>query len=113
MLNAIYLDAAQYVRQDIQAWTADYRASWHQKVAQNQTFEPYDHVQVNGYRDGETQANQRGGIGVRWNIWSGQTHYDARPHKVSLGLEYQRTFHTLNQDGGEKNNAFLTLGVHW
>jgi Tetratricopeptide repeat. len=98
----LYLDAAQYVRQDIQAWTADYRASWHQKVAQNQTIEPYAHVQVNGYRDGETQANQLGGIGVRWNIWSGQTHYDAWPHKVSIGLEYQRTFHTINQDGGEK-----------
>ncbi|MCZ0563003.1 hypothetical protein OZI02_23250, partial [Escherichia coli] len=27
----LYLDAAQYIRQDIQAWTADYRVSWHQK----------------------------------------------------------------------------------
>ncbi len=25
------LDAAQYIRQDIQAWTADYRVSWHRR----------------------------------------------------------------------------------
>lgn len=109
----LYLDAAQYVRQDIQAWTADYRASWHQKVASNQTLEPYAHLQINGYRDGHTEGAQLGGIGVRWNIWTGQTQYDAWPHKVSLGLEYQRTFKTINQEAGERNNAFLTVGVHW
>lgn len=52
----LYLDAAQYIRQDIQAWTADYRVSWHQKVANGQTIEPYAHVQDNGYRDKGTQA---------------------------------------------------------
>lgn len=109
----LYLDAAQYVRQDNQAWTADYRASWHQKVARNQTIEPYAHVQVNGYRDEETQANQLGGVGVRWNIWTGQSQYNAWPHKVSLGLEYQRTFKAINQEGGDRNNAFFTVGVHW
>lgn len=109
----LYLDAAQYVRQNNQAWTADYRASWHQKIARNQTLEPYAHVQVNGYRDEEIQANQLGGIGVRWNIWAGQSQYSAWPHKVSLGLEYQRTFKTINQEGGDRNNAFFTVGVHW
>lgn len=109
----LYLDAAQYVRKDIQAWTADYRASWHQKVAQGQTVEPYAHLQVNGYRDKETTGNQLGGIGVRWNIWTGETRYDAWPHKVSLGVEYQRTFRSINQDAGERNNTFLTVGVHW
>lgn len=109
----LYLDAAQYVRQDIQAWTADYRASWHQKVASNQTIEPYAHLQINGYRDGHTEGTQLGGVGVRWNIWTGQSQYDAWPHKVSLGLEYQRTFKTINQEAGERNNAFLTVGVHW
>lgn len=109
----LYLDAAQYVRQDIQAWTADYRTSWHQKVASSQTIEPYAHLQVNGYRDGHTEGAQLGGIGVRWNIWTGQSQYDAWPHKVSVGLEYQRTFKTINQEAGQRNNAFLTVGVHW
>lgn len=109
----LYLDAAQYVRQDIQAWTADYRVSWHQKVANGQTIEPYAHVQDNGYRDKGTQGAQLGGVGVRWNIWTGETHYDAWPHKVSLGIEYQHTFKAINQRNGERNNAFLTIGVHW
>jgi len=109
----LYLDAAQYVHQDIQAWTADYRASWHQKVASQQTIEPYAHVQVNGYRDDHTQGTQLGGIGVRWNIWTGQTQYDAWPHKVSLGVEYQHTFKAINQDIDKRNSAFFTVGVHW
>lgn len=109
----LYLDAAQYIRQDIQAWTADYRVSWHQKVANGQTIEPYAHVQDNGYRDKGTQGAQLGGVGVRWNIWTGETHYDAWPHKVSLGVEYQHTFKAINQRNGERNNAFLTIGVHW
>lgn len=91
----LYLDAAQYIRQDIQAWTADYRVSWHQKVANGQTIEPYAHVQDNGYRDKGTQGAQLGGVGVRWNIWTGETHYDAWPHKVSLGVEYQHTLRRL------------------
>lgn len=109
----LYLDFAHYVRNDSQAWTADYRTSWHQKVAANQTLEPYAHVQVNGNRDGHTAGNQLGGVGVRWNIWTGQSRYDAWPHKISLGLEYQHTFKAINQDAGEKNNTFLTVGVHW
>ncbi|EPE0174634.1 TPA: hypothetical protein OD882_003873, partial [Escherichia coli] len=56
---------------------------------------------------------QLGGVGVRWNIWTGETHYDAWPHKVSLGVEYQHTFKAINQRNGERNNAFLTIGVHW
>lgn len=111
--NNLYLDGAHFVRQDIQAWTADYRVSWHQKVAQGQTLEPYAHLQVNGYRDETTRGTQTGGAGMRWNIWTGETRYDAWPHKISLGLEYQRTFKAINQHAGERNNAFVTLGVHW
>ncbi|WP_239512102.1 hypothetical protein, partial [Enterobacter bugandensis] len=37
----------------------------------------------------------------------------AWPHKVSLGVEYQHTFKAINQRNGERNNAFLTIGVHW
>lgn len=109
----LYLDAAHYIRQDNQAWTADYRVSWHQKVAEGQTVEPYTHVQANGYRDDYSRGTQLGGLGVRWNIWTGETHYDAWPHKISLGVEYQHTFKTINQTAGERNNAFVTIGVHW
>ncbi len=110
----LYLDAAQYVRQDIQAWTADYRVSWHQKVANGQTIEPYAHVQDNGYRDKGTQGRAawrcRGSAGISGPARRTTTPW---PHKVSLGVEYQHTFKAINQRNGERNNAFLTIGVHW
>lgn len=113
MAQNLYLDAAHYIRQDSQAWTADYRVSWHQKVAYGQTLEPYAHVQGNGYRGKDTQGTQVGGVGLRWNLWTGESHYNAWPHKISVGVEYQHTFKTINQSAGERNNAFLTLGVRW
>ncbi len=96
------------IRQDIQAWTADYRVSWHQKVANGQTIEPYAHVQDNGYRDKGAQGAQLA-ESESAGIWTGETHYDAWPRKVSLGVEYQHTFKAINQRNGERNNAFLPL----
>lgn len=111
----LYLDAAEYMRHDTRAWTVDYRFSRHNKIAANQTIEPYMHVQSNAYRgiDNTTRGSQLGGIGVRWNVWSGETYYDAWPHKVSLGAEYQRTFKNVNQRTEKRNGAFITIGVHW
>ncbi|MFO6427425.1 phage receptor [Escherichia coli] len=91
----LYLDAAQYIRQDIQAWTADYRVSWHQKVANGQTIEPYAHVRTTAIVIKALRARSLAESGVRWNIWTGETHYDAWPHKVSLGVEYQHTLRRL------------------
>uniref|UniRef100_UPI00098B2870 NfrA family protein n=1 Tax=Escherichia coli TaxID=562 RepID=UPI00098B2870 len=59
------------------------------------------------------QGAQLGAVGVRWNTWTGEPHYDARPHKVSLGVEDQHTIQTINQRHGERNNAFFTIGVPW
>lgn len=109
----LYLDAAHYVRREDQAWTADYRTSWHQKVAHGQTLEPYAHVQINGYRDGHSEINQLAGFGLRWNVWSGQSRYIASPHKVSVGVEYQHSIKAINQPAPAGNQALLTVGVHW
>ena len=111
----LYLDAAEYMRHDMRAWTADYRFSRHEKVSANQTIEPYAHIQANGYRgqDHTTRGSQLGGIGVRWNIWAGETHYDAWPHKFSIGTEYQRTFKNVNQRTDKRNGIFITMGIHW
>lgn len=114
LAHNLYLDAAQYIRNDSQAWTADYRFSWHHKIKEGQTIEPYAHLQVNGSRVGHvTKGNQLAGFGARWNIWSGGTHYDAWPSKVSLGLEYQRNIKTINDTSGVRDNTFFTLGVYW
>ena len=87
--------------------------SWHQKINGKQTIEPYWHAQYNASTDTPYRDNTLGGVGVRLNTWFGETHYSAFPHKVSVGLEYQRAFSGHNRDTDSKNNLFLTLGARW
>jgi hypothetical protein len=47
---------------------------------------------------------------VRWNIWYGATQYDAAPHKISIGLEFQQALQTYLPD---HNGVFLALGTRW
>ena len=47
---------------------------------------------------------------MRWNIWYGGSKYDAHPHKLSLGVEYQQAFETYLPD---RNSLSLTLGSRW
>ncbi|WP_178090065.1 NfrA family protein [Plesiomonas shigelloides] len=109
----LYLDAAYYVRQNQQSYTADYRASWHQKIATGQTVEPYAHIQYNSFHDELSHSTGLTGVGVRWNIWSGQTRDKAWPNKVSVGLEYQHTFSSHNPFNDDNNSVFMTLGGRW
>lgn len=114
LAHNLYLDAAQLIRDDEQLWTADYRVSWHQKIKEGQTIEPYAHLQVNGNRANfSTTGNQLAGIGARWNIWLGGSLYDAWPHKISLGLEYQRNLKAINSERGKRDSTFFTLGFSW
>lgn len=113
MAQNLYLDAAHFVRADYQLYTADYRMSWHQKTSGHQTIEPYWHAQYNASTDTPYRDNTLGGVGVRFNTWFGETHYNAYPHKVSVGLEYQHAFSGHNRDMDSKNNLFLTLGARW
>nr|WP_304184749.1 tetratricopeptide repeat protein [Hafnia alvei] len=112
----LYLDAAHYVKQDSQSYTADYRLSWHQKIPNipsAQTLEPYGHLQYNATQNGAYSDAKLGGIGVRWNMWSGENHYDAYPHKISVGIEFQHLFSGKNQFVESKNGAFVTFGGRW
>jgi adsorption protein A len=106
----LYLDAAQYVQTNRSAFTADYRTSYHRRVADGQTLEPYAHVQFNGAESKRLDRDVRAGVGLRWNVWHGGTPYDADPHKLSLGVEFQQAFETYLPD---RNGVFLTLGSRW
>jgi bacteriophage N4 adsorption protein A len=106
----LYLDTAHYLNNRYSAFTADYRTSYHGKVAASQTVEPYGHVQINGTRYGRLERDIRSGFGLRWNIWHGATRYNAHPHRVTLGLEFQQAFKT---DLADRNGLFLTLGARW
>ncbi|WP_435948150.1 NfrA family protein [Dryocola sp. BD586] len=119
----LYLDAAHYVKQDYQLYTADYRVSWHHKISDHQTLEPYAHAQYNAavntpdYENGDGSRFCRDsaleGAGVRLNHWFGETRYQAFPHKASLGLEYQYVSAGHRRETNAENNLFLTLGVRW
>ncbi|RJT18148.1 bacteriophage N4 adsorption protein A [Buttiauxella izardii] len=113
MAQNLYLDAAHFVKADYQLYTADYRMSWHQKINGRQTVEPYWHAQYNASTDSPYRDNTLGGVGVRLNTWFGESHYSAFPHKVSVGLEYQRALSGHNRDTDSQNSLFLTLGARW
>ena len=106
----LYLDAARYLDARYSAVTIDYRTSYHHKVSANQTLEPYGHLQSSAIKSGRIERDIRSGFGVRWNLWSGATRYDAPPHKLSVGLEFQQAFKTYLSD---RNGLFLTLGTRW
>jgi bacteriophage N4 adsorption protein A len=106
----LYLDAARYLKSDFSAFTADYRTSYHKRVAGGNTVEPYTHVQFNVSGSQSLERDVRAGAGVRWNIWHGGSNYDADPHKLSLGVEFQHAFETYLPD---RNGLFLTLGSRW
>lgn len=106
----LYIDVAHYLEAKHSAVTADYRTSYHRKLSTGQTFEPYGHLQINGAKDVAFQRDLRVGVGVRWNIWYGATQYDAAPHKISLGLEFQQALQTYLP---EHNGVFLALGTRW
>ncbi|HMF96322.1 MAG TPA: hypothetical protein VKE96_18590, partial [Vicinamibacterales bacterium] len=106
----LYFDVAQYVETNHSAVTADYRTSYHRKLSTGQTVEPYGHLQINGAKDVAFERDLRVGVGVRWNIWYGATQYDAAPHKVSLGVEFQQALQTYLPD---HNGLFVALGTRW
>jgi adsorption protein A len=106
----LYLDAARYLNSDFDAFTADYRTSYHKRVAAANTLEPFTHVQFNLSGSQNLERDIRAGVGVRWNMWHGGSNYDADPHKLSIGVEFQRAFDTYLAD---RNGLFLTLGSRW
>ena len=106
----LYLDAVHAVRAGYTAATADYRGSYHVKLADSQSVEPYAHVQLNAIRGARIQRDTRAGAGARWNIWYGATRYDAAPHKLTIGVEYQQAFETYLVD---RNGLFLSVGARF
>jgi adsorption protein A len=105
----LYLDAAHYLSTSVTSLVSDYRVSYHHKIEEGQTIEPYMHLQWTNLN----QANgvdERVGVGARWNIWQGQTKYNAYPSKILVGLEYQYAFKTYLND---KSAVLLSIGGRW
>ena len=105
----LYLDAAHYLSTSVTSLVSDYRVSYHHKVAEGQTIEPYVHVQWTSLNQ-TNGLDERVGVGARWNIWQGQSKYNAYPNKILVGLEYQYAFKTYLND---KSVVMLSLGGRW
>ena len=106
----LYLDAAHYIDADQSVATADYRTSYHLKLVNSLSLEPYGHFQVNGLRNNDISRDIRVGVGSRWNIWYGANRYDAPPHKLSIGVEFQQAIETYLP---ERNGLFLNINSRW
>lgn len=105
----LYLDAAHYLSSSVTSLVSDYRISYHQKIEEGQTIEPYTHLQWSSLNQ-SNGIDERLGVGARWNIWQGQSKYNAYPSKIMVGLEYQYAFKTYLND---KSAIFVTLGGRW
>ncbi|GGA37783.1 NfrA family protein [Dyella nitratireducens] len=108
-----YVDIAHYLRAKESVVTLDYRFGLHDKIASGQTIEPYIHLQYTGIdrSQGLTYLRDgRAGLGVQWNVWYGETHYDAYPHRFSVAVEGQHAFTTYLRD---RNAVFLIVRTQW
>lgn len=108
-----YVDLAHYLRAKESVATLDYRFGVHDKIANGQTIEPYVHLQYTGIDRAQGMGylrDGRAGVGVQWNLWFGETHYDAYPHRLSVAIEGQHAFTTYLRD---RNAAFLIVRMQW
>ncbi|KRE82961.1 hypothetical protein ASG75_15610 [Rhodanobacter sp. Soil772] len=108
-----YVDVARYLRARQTVFTADYLLGWQRKLVDGQTIEPYVHVQYTGIdrAHGAGYARDaRAGVGLQWNLWYGETRYDAYPHRFSLALEGQHAFTSYLR---ESNAVFLIVRTQW
>jgi adsorption protein A len=104
----LYLDAAYYAVSNQVALAGDFRMSYHRRLGDQQTIEPYARLQINGFRRARFDRDFRVGIGARWNLWSGERDYDAFRQKLSAGIEFQRAIDTYLPD---RSGVFVSIGV--
>jgi len=103
----LYLDSAYYIGAATSTLTADYRTSYHVKIPNAETIEPYAHLQWNTMSS-VTGDDFRIGVGLRWNMWRNESKYKAYSSRYFFSIEAQHAFTTyLNA----KNALLAILGV--
>lgn len=108
-----YADFAHYLRAKQSVLTLDYRFGFQHKLLEGQTIEPYVHAQYTGLDRSNGLSytrDARAGIGLQWNVWYGQTRYDAYPHRFSVAVEGQHAFTSYLR---ERNAVFLIARAQW
>lgn len=108
-----YVDLAYYLRAEETVATLDYTLGWEHKLVEGQAIEPYVHLQYTGIDRSHGlgyEKDGRMGLGLQWNLWYGETHYDAYPHRLSLAVEGQHAFTSYLR---ENNVVFLIVRTQW
>ncbi|HWX66525.1 MAG TPA: tetratricopeptide repeat protein [Rhodanobacter sp.] len=108
-----YVDIARYLRAKQTVFTANYQLGWQRKLVDGQTIEPYVHLQYTGIDRAHGAGYARDariGVGVQWNLWYGETSYDAYPHRFSVAVEGQHAFTSYLH---ENNAVFLIARTQW
>jgi len=108
-----YVDVAHYLRARQTVFTADYQLGWQHKLVDGQTIEPYVHMQYTGIDRAHGAGyvrDARAGVGLQWNLWYGETRYDAYPHRFIVAVEGQHAFTSYLR---ENNAVFLIVRTQW
>ena len=105
----LYLDAAYYIESNTHALTADYRIGYHHKLAAGSTIEPYSRLMANQLST-ETVIDLRVAAGMRWNIWSRESLYQAYASRFYIGVEAQAAIATFQRD---RFAVLLTVSYRW
>lgn len=113
LARSLYLDLGHYLRDQRTAFTADLRGSYHHKLGDGRSLEPYTHLQYSAvHHDGPAGFDKdlRIGLGLRLNRWSGESRYDAYPTRTSIGVEFQHAFRSFLD---EREVILATLRGRW
>lgn len=90
--RSLYLDAAWWTRAGDHAWLSRYQQGRTYKLAAAgaQTLMPYGFVEFSA-QDPRSHWRQdwRSGLGLRWQLWYGDSRYNAYPANLKVNAEYQ------------------------
>ncbi len=90
--RSLYLDAAWWTRADDFSWLSRFQQGRTYKLPTDgaQTLMPYGFSEFSSQNpDHDWRQDLRSGVGMRWQLWYGDSKYDAYPSRVSVRTEYQ------------------------
>ncbi len=90
--RSLYLDAAWWTRVDDYSWLSRLQQGRAYKLPFSgaQTLMPYGFAEFASQdSDSDWRQDLRSGIGMRWQLWYGDSKYNAYPSRVSVRTEYQ------------------------
>ncbi|MBA4242294.1 MAG: phage receptor [Pseudomonas sp.] len=88
----LYLDAAWWTRAGDHAWLSRFQQGhvWKLHTESAQTLMPYGFIEFSAQDpNNDWRQDLRTGVGLRWQLWYGDSRYNAYPARVTVRGEYQ------------------------